>query len=511
MAIHSFPSLSIGADEYTALSTTSASSFSDVWSDAFESALTRATTGFSSAVASHTFRDYQSAGQRPLHHSGGSGGTSPIVHSSLAYASQSAGQQGNQQSSGAVLVGISASGSHRDPKDGHKGDSPLATANSQIHIGAPGDLSLPSTGSPIPSSTTARRTSFGAAGNGSPPRSPRTSVLGSLTSVPASTTRNRSPSGGKGAELTDVTTHSRYSGGSSGSGSSNSPKGSSTLSVRVPEKKELKITSLDDSDSAPEKGVYPTMNGDSTSFSMPSMMAVPGTSVSSDVANDMKGEVRFQGLESKRKVHARSGIRSPHGGSVSAAASLSLDPGTARDRLAASLSGLKGRMTPAGWKVDVIPDEMVETAAKLANAHDFIMAMPDGYDTQVGSKGVQLSGGQRQRIAIARALLRNPKILLLDEATSALDAESEFLVQEAIERLMKNRTVIVIAHRLSTIKNADRIVAVSKGRIAEEGTHQQLLDRGGLYAALVQRQMNTKSDTPVEPLSPRPTLALNPV
>ncbi len=125
-------------------------------------------------------------------------------------------------------------------------------------------------------------------------------------------------------------------------------------------------------------------------------------------------------------------------------------------------------------------DEII-TATRAANAHDFITALPDGYDTVVGDKGVNLSGGQRQRIAIARAMLKNPRILILDEATSSLDNESELLVQDALDRLMQGRTTFVIAHRLSTIQNADRILVLEKGRIVEEGTHAALLDRKGLY------------------------------
>jgi subfamily B ATP-binding cassette protein MsbA len=132
----------------------------------------------------------------------------------------------------------------------------------------------------------------------------------------------------------------------------------------------------------------------------------------------------------------------------------------------------------------------VEEASKAAHAHPFITGLPDGYRTVVGEKGVNLSGGQRQRIAIARAILKNPRILLLDEATSSLDTESERLVQDALERLMKGRTTFVVAHRLSTIQRANRILVLDKGRLVEEGTHAQLMERQGLYHYLYTIRQN---------------------
>ncbi|MDW7563835.1 ATP-binding cassette domain-containing protein, partial [Klebsiella pneumoniae] len=129
-------------------------------------------------------------------------------------------------------------------------------------------------------------------------------------------------------------------------------------------------------------------------------------------------------------------------------------------------------------------DEDVIAAAKAAYAHDFIMNLPNGYDTVLGAQGLNLSGGQRQRIAIARAILKNAPILILDEATSALDNESEHFIQQAFDEAMQDRTTIVIAHRLSTIENADRIVVMDRGQIVEQGTQQELHDKHGAYYQL---------------------------
>jgi len=149
----------------------------------------------------------------------------------------------------------------------------------------------------------------------------------------------------------------------------------------------------------------------------------------------------------------------------------------------------------------------IEDAAKAANATEFIARMPKGLETIVGERGVRLSVGQRQRIAIARAILRDARILLLDEATSSLDNESEFLVQQALDRLMRGRTTIVIAHRLSTVERADRILVLDKGRIVEEGTHAELLTRGGLYHRLYTRNFVDESAVPPTEAPPEPVLA----
>jgi ABC-type multidrug transport system fused ATPase/permease subunit len=149
-------------------------------------------------------------------------------------------------------------------------------------------------------------------------------------------------------------------------------------------------------------------------------------------------------------------------------------------------------------------DDDIRQAAKLANAHEFITRMPEGYTTPVGDRGTTLSGGQRQRIGIARALIRDNPILILDEPTAALDAESEALIIQAMHRLMEGRTVITIAHRLSTLRNADNIIVVKDGLIAEQGTHTQLLTHGGVYAQLHQLQFDKRDEAAAaaEPATP---------
>jgi subfamily B ATP-binding cassette protein MsbA len=141
------------------------------------------------------------------------------------------------------------------------------------------------------------------------------------------------------------------------------------------------------------------------------------------------------------------------------------------------------------YGIESCPEEKIIAAAKAANAHNFILELPHGYETIVGEKGTKLSGGQRQRLSIARALLKNPPIMIFDEATSALDNESEVLVQQAIERLMTERTTFVIAHRLSTIRNSDRIIVLDKGLIVQDGKHDELLlQENGIYKKLYELQ-----------------------
>jgi subfamily B ATP-binding cassette protein MsbA len=144
-----------------------------------------------------------------------------------------------------------------------------------------------------------------------------------------------------------------------------------------------------------------------------------------------------------------------------------------------------------------IPEEEVIKAAKMADAHRFILKLPQGYDTVIGEQGVRLSGGQRQRLSIARALLKNAPILILDEATSSLDTESEREVQAALDRLMEKRTVLVIAHRLSTVRNVDRILVLSGGEIIEEGVHRELMAMDGEYKKLYELQFQDQ-DRPLQ-------------
>jgi ATP-binding cassette subfamily B protein len=143
-----------------------------------------------------------------------------------------------------------------------------------------------------------------------------------------------------------------------------------------------------------------------------------------------------------------------------------------------------------GYGREDASQEEIEAAARGAAIHDFVAALPDGYDAMVGERGLKLSGGEKQRVAIARTLLKDPPILILDEATSALDSRTEAAIQETLQRVERGRTSIVIAHRLSTIVEADQIVVLDQGRIAERGTHAQLLRRGGLYAEMWARQQS---------------------
>jgi ABC-type multidrug transport system fused ATPase/permease subunit len=147
------------------------------------------------------------------------------------------------------------------------------------------------------------------------------------------------------------------------------------------------------------------------------------------------------------------------------------------------------------FAVENASEEAIIAAAKAAQAHDFIMEMPKGYDTRVGERGVTLSGGQKQRLAIARALLMNPRLLILDDATASVDTETEHLIQMAFDRLMQGRTTFVIAHRLSTVRRADLILVLEAGRIAARGTHAQLLKSSRLYADIYQRQLKDQ-ETP---------------
>ena len=139
-------------------------------------------------------------------------------------------------------------------------------------------------------------------------------------------------------------------------------------------------------------------------------------------------------------------------------------------------------------------EEAIIEAAKRANIHDYVMTLPDGYDTNIGERGVKLSGGQKQRLSIARVFLKNPPILILDEATSALDNTTEILIQEALDELCKGRTTLVVAHRLSTIKNADEIVVITGGEVREQGTHEELLAQNGIYHKLYESQFRTQEE-----------------
>ena len=154
-------------------------------------------------------------------------------------------------------------------------------------------------------------------------------------------------------------------------------------------------------------------------------------------------------------------------------------------------------------KMDATMEEVID-ASKKANIYDYITSLPDGFDTQIGERGVKLSGGQKQRLSIARVFLKNPSILILDEATSSLDNTTEILIQQALDELCKGRTTIVVAHRLSTIKNANKIVVIGNGEVKEEGTHEELLLRKGIYATLYNLQFRSND----EDLLPQELMAL---
>jgi ATP-binding cassette subfamily B protein len=146
---------------------------------------------------------------------------------------------------------------------------------------------------------------------------------------------------------------------------------------------------------------------------------------------------------------------------------------------------------------DATQDEL-EAACRVANIYDFIAALPEGYETVVGERGYRLSGGEKQRVAIARVVLKDPRVLILDEATSHLDSESEALIQQALEQVMQGRTSLVIAHRLSTVRSADQILVIDRGRLVQQGTHQELLDTGGIYCDLYERQFRVGDNRDVE-------------
>jgi ABC-type multidrug transport system fused ATPase/permease subunit len=151
-------------------------------------------------------------------------------------------------------------------------------------------------------------------------------------------------------------------------------------------------------------------------------------------------------------------------------------------------------------RADASDEEMI-AAARAANAHEFVVEMPDGYDTMIGEKGVRLSGGQRQRIAIARAIVVNPRVLILDEATSAVDTRTDFLIQQALDRLMEGRTTFVIAHRLTTAQRADEILVLSDGAVAARGPHRELLESSPQYRTIYETQLRRPEDQPAPALA----------